>query len=60
VLIARKERRSFYSLLCWLQRTGFFSPLPKAALEWKIIKDLDVKAAPAGGRLFRDGKRCSS
>jgi hypothetical protein len=36
---------------------GFFPPTAGAGLEWKIIKDLDVKAAPLEVASSADGKR---
>lgn len=36
---------------------GFLPPIAQAGLEWKIIKDLDVKAAPLEVASSADGKR---
>ena len=46
-----------FSALLVAAGTGFFSPPAQAALEWKIIKDLDVKAAPLEVASSADGKR---
>ena len=36
---------------------GFFPPTAQAGLEWKIIKDMDVKASPLEVASSADGKR---
>jgi len=44
-------------VLLFAASADFFPPAAQAGLEWKIIKDLDVKAAPLEVASSMDGRR---